>query len=170
MKYICGDRVKGVYGQSRPKNPRMNTLTRLPSTKTNINAKGDPLRCCSSHQMDQHILDTSEPASPPCVCKDLYVHYPPPPCASLARQSRLVSAKPPPTLLVSAEPLPLVTPRASFATPLPMCLVSAKPPPPCASLAPTPPPPPPCASLAPNFPPPPCALLAPNSPSPRVSG
>ena len=26
--------MKGVYGQSRPKNPRMNALTRLPSTKT----------------------------------------------------------------------------------------------------------------------------------------
>ena len=39
MKYICGDRVQGVYGQSRPKNPRMNALTRLPSTKKNKNAK-----------------------------------------------------------------------------------------------------------------------------------
>ena len=33
MKYICGDRVKGVYGHSRPKNPRMNALTRLPKHK-----------------------------------------------------------------------------------------------------------------------------------------
>ena len=49
--------MKGVYGQSRPKNPRMNALTRLPSTKINKNAKGDPLRCYSSHQMDQHVLD-----------------------------------------------------------------------------------------------------------------
>ena len=49
--------MKGVYGQSRPKNPRMNALTRLPSTKTNKNAKGDPLRCYSRHQMDQHVLD-----------------------------------------------------------------------------------------------------------------
>ena len=57
MKYICGDRVKGVYGKSRANHPRMNALTRLPSTKTNINAKGDPLRCFSSHQMDQHVLD-----------------------------------------------------------------------------------------------------------------
>ena len=46
-----------VYGQSRPKNPGMNALTRLPSTKTNINAKGIPLRCVSSHQIDQHVLD-----------------------------------------------------------------------------------------------------------------
>ena len=37
--------MKGVYGQSRPKNPRMNALTHRPSTKTNKNAKGDPLRC-----------------------------------------------------------------------------------------------------------------------------
>ena len=49
--------MKGVYGQSRPKNPRMNALTRLPSTKTNKNAKGDPLWCYCSHQMDQHVLD-----------------------------------------------------------------------------------------------------------------
>ena len=45
MKYISSDRVKGVYGQLRPKNPRMNALTRLPSTKTDTNAKGDPLQC-----------------------------------------------------------------------------------------------------------------------------
>ena len=45
VKYICGDRVKRIHGQSRPKNPRSNALTRLPSTKTNKNAKGDPLRC-----------------------------------------------------------------------------------------------------------------------------
>ena len=57
MKYICGDRVKRIYGQSRPRNPWMNALTRLPSTKTNRNAKGDPLRCFSSHQSDQHVLD-----------------------------------------------------------------------------------------------------------------
>ena len=57
MKDICGDRVKGVYGQSRPKNPRINALTRLPSTKKNKNAKGDLSRCCCSHQMDQHVLD-----------------------------------------------------------------------------------------------------------------
>ena len=49
--------MKGVYGQSGPKNPQMKALTRLPSTKTNINAKGDPLRCFSSHQLDQHVLD-----------------------------------------------------------------------------------------------------------------
>ena len=47
--------MKGIYGQSRPKNPRINALTRLPSTKTNKNAKVDPSRCCCSHQMDQHI-------------------------------------------------------------------------------------------------------------------
>ena len=35
MTYLCGDRVKGVYGQSTPKNPRTNALTRLPSRKTN---------------------------------------------------------------------------------------------------------------------------------------
>ena len=57
MKYICGDRVKGVYGQSRPENPRMNALTCLPSTKTNKTAKGDPLQCRCSHQMDHHDLD-----------------------------------------------------------------------------------------------------------------
>ena len=57
MKYICGDRVKGVDGQSRPKNPRMNALTRPPSTETNKNARGDPLVCYSSNQMDQHVLD-----------------------------------------------------------------------------------------------------------------
>ena len=57
MKHISGDQVKGVDGQSRPKNPRMNALTRLPSTKTNKNAKGDPSWCYSSHQMDQHVLD-----------------------------------------------------------------------------------------------------------------
>ena len=57
MKYICGDRLKGVYGQSRPKHPRMNALTGLPSTKTNKNTKGDPLRCHCSHQMYQHVLD-----------------------------------------------------------------------------------------------------------------
>ena len=51
---------------------------------------------------------------------------PPPPCASLARQS------PPPARLVSAK----TPPRASFATPPPVRLVSANPPPP-----------PPCASL-----------------------
>ena len=49
--------MKGVYGQSRSKNPRMNALTRLPSTRTNKNARGDPLRCYCSHQMDQHVLD-----------------------------------------------------------------------------------------------------------------
>ena len=49
--------MKGVYGQSRPKSPRMNALTRLPSTKTNKNAKGYPSWCYSSHQMDQHVLD-----------------------------------------------------------------------------------------------------------------
>ena len=32
--------MKGVDGQSSPKNPRMNALTRLPSTETNKNAKG----------------------------------------------------------------------------------------------------------------------------------
>ena len=32
MKYMCGDRVKRIYGQSRPKNPRINALTRLRST------------------------------------------------------------------------------------------------------------------------------------------
>ena len=57
MKYICGDPVKGVYGQSRPKNPGMNALTRPPRTETNINAKGDSLRCFSSHQMDKTVLD-----------------------------------------------------------------------------------------------------------------
>ena len=57
MKYTCGDRVKRIYGQSRPKVPRINALTRLPSTKTNKNAKVDPSRCCCSHQMDQHVLD-----------------------------------------------------------------------------------------------------------------
>ena len=35
----------------------MNALTHLPRTKTNKNAKGDPLRCYCSHQMDQHVLD-----------------------------------------------------------------------------------------------------------------
>ena len=40
----------------KAQNPRMNALTRLPSTKTNKNTKGDPLRCCCSHQMDQHVL------------------------------------------------------------------------------------------------------------------
>ena len=49
--------MKGVDGQSKPKNYRMNALTRLPSTETNKNAKGDPLRCYSSNQMDQHVLD-----------------------------------------------------------------------------------------------------------------
>ena len=49
--------MKGVYGESRPKSPRMNALTRLPSTKTNKNANGDPLQCYSSHQMDQLVLD-----------------------------------------------------------------------------------------------------------------
>ena len=49
--------MKGVYGQSRPKNPRMNALTRLPSTEANKNAKRDPLWCYSSHQMDRHVLD-----------------------------------------------------------------------------------------------------------------
>ena len=57
IKYICGDRVKRIYGQSRPKSPRINARTRLPSTKTNKNAKEDPSRCCCSHQMDQHVLD-----------------------------------------------------------------------------------------------------------------
>ena len=32
--------MKGVYGQSRPKNPRMNSLTRLPSTETNKMPRG----------------------------------------------------------------------------------------------------------------------------------
>ena len=49
--------MEGVDGQLRPRNPRMNALTRLPSTETNKNAKGDPLRCYCSHQMDQHVLD-----------------------------------------------------------------------------------------------------------------
>ena len=40
MKYIRGDRVKGVHGQSRPKNPRMNALTRLPKHRNKQNAKG----------------------------------------------------------------------------------------------------------------------------------
>ena len=57
VKYICGDRVKGIYGQSRPNNPRMIALTRLQNTNTNINGRGEPLRCFSSHQMDQHLLD-----------------------------------------------------------------------------------------------------------------
>ena len=29
MKYICGDQVKRIYGQSRPKNPQIYALTRL---------------------------------------------------------------------------------------------------------------------------------------------
>ena len=41
----------------KAQNPLMNATCRLPSTKTNINAKGDPLRCFSSHQMDQRVLD-----------------------------------------------------------------------------------------------------------------
>ena len=57
MKYICGDRVKGVYGRSRPKNPRMNALTCLPNHRNKQNAKGDPLLCYSSYQVDQHVLD-----------------------------------------------------------------------------------------------------------------
>ena len=32
--------MKGVYGQSRPKNPRMNALTRLPKHRNKQNAKG----------------------------------------------------------------------------------------------------------------------------------
>ena len=57
MKYISGDRVKGVYRQSRTKNPRMNALTRLPKHRNKQNAKGDPLRCYSSYHVDQHVLD-----------------------------------------------------------------------------------------------------------------
>ena len=49
--------MKGVDGQSRPKNPRMNALTRLPKHRNKQNAKGDPLRRYSSNQMDQYILD-----------------------------------------------------------------------------------------------------------------
>ena len=49
--------MKGVYGQSRPKNPRMNALTRLPIQRNKQNAKGDPLRYYSSNQMDQYVLD-----------------------------------------------------------------------------------------------------------------
>ena len=49
--------MKGVDGQSRLKNPRMNALGHLPSTETNKNAKGDPLRCYSSNQMDQNVLE-----------------------------------------------------------------------------------------------------------------
>ena len=56
--------MKGVDGQSRPKNPRMNALTRLQITQTNINAKGDPLRCHCSHQMDQHVLDIQRDVFP----------------------------------------------------------------------------------------------------------
>ena len=33
--------MKGVDGQSRPKNPRMNALTRLPKHRNKQNAKGD---------------------------------------------------------------------------------------------------------------------------------
>ena len=32
--------MKGVYGQSRPKNPQMNALICLPSTKTNKTPRG----------------------------------------------------------------------------------------------------------------------------------
>ena len=32
--------MKGVYGQSRPKNPRMNALTHLTSTKANKMPRG----------------------------------------------------------------------------------------------------------------------------------
>ena len=39
------------------KNPRMNALTRLPKHRNKQNAKGDPLRCYSSYQVDQHVLD-----------------------------------------------------------------------------------------------------------------
>ena len=56
--------MKGVNGQSRPKNPRMNALTRLPITETNTNAKGDPLRCYYSDEMDQHILDIQRDVFP----------------------------------------------------------------------------------------------------------
>ena len=49
--------MKGVYGQLRPKNPRINALTRLPNHRNKQNAKGDPLRCYSSNQLDQHVLD-----------------------------------------------------------------------------------------------------------------
>ena len=49
--------MKGVYGRSRLKNPRMNALTRLPKHRNKQNAKGDPLRCYSSNQMDQYVLD-----------------------------------------------------------------------------------------------------------------
>ena len=65
MKYICGDRMKGVYGQSRPKDPRMNALTRLTSTETNTNANMGPSRCYCSHQMDQHVLDIERDVLPP---------------------------------------------------------------------------------------------------------
>ena len=49
--------MKGVYGQSRPKSPQMNALTLLPKHRNKQNAKGDPLRCYSSNQLDQHVLD-----------------------------------------------------------------------------------------------------------------
>ena len=39
-KNICGDRVKGVDGQSRPKNPRMNALNRLPKHRNKLKCQG----------------------------------------------------------------------------------------------------------------------------------
>ena len=49
--------MKGVDFQSSPKNPRMNALTHLPKHRNKQNAKGDPLWCYSSYQVDQHVLD-----------------------------------------------------------------------------------------------------------------
>ena len=49
--------MKGVYGRSSRKNPRMNALTRLLKHRNKQNAKGYPLRSYSSNQMDQHVLD-----------------------------------------------------------------------------------------------------------------
>ena len=55
--------MKGVYGRSRPKNPRMNALTCLPIHRNKQNAKGDPLRCYSSN----HTYDFMKSPDPKII-------------------------------------------------------------------------------------------------------
>ena len=57
MKNICGDRVKGVYGQRRPK--KSPDECPHPSPKHNYKQKcqGGSITALLRHQIDQHVLD-----------------------------------------------------------------------------------------------------------------
>ena len=52
--------MKGVYGRSRPKNPRMNALTCLPNHRSKQNAMGDPLWSTAATKWTNTSLTSKE--------------------------------------------------------------------------------------------------------------